>query len=241
MINGLLRSNFENNLFPMKVLIVEDEKTLAESISNYLKQEGYVCEIALNYSQAEDKISGNEYDCIILDISLPDGNGMNLIKTLKSNQSHDGILVLSARNSIDDKIQGLELGADDYLTKPFHLSELNARIKSIFRRKSLSGVVEIKFNEIIINTNENQAFVNKCPLNLTRKEYELLIFFISNKNRVLTKLSIVEHLWGDNVVMADSLEFVYTHIKNLRKKIVECGGTDYIKTVYGLGYKFTDH
>jgi DNA-binding response OmpR family regulator len=225
----------------MKVLIVEDEKTLAESISNYLKQEGYLCEIALNYRQAEDKISGNEYDCIVLDIGLPDGSGMDLIKVLKTNQSHDGILVLSAKNSIEDKINGLELGADDYLTKPFHLSELNARIKSIFRRKNFSGIVEIKFNEITVNTNENQAFVNSCPLTLTRKEYELLIFFISNKNRVLTKLSIVEHLWGDNVVMADSLEFVYTHIKNLRKKILECGGNDYIKTVYGLGYKFSDH
>jgi len=225
----------------MKILIVEDEKPLSDSISNYLKQEGYLCEIALNYRQAEDKISENEYDCIILDIGLPDKSGLELIRVLKSNQSHDGILILSAKNSIDDKIKGLELGADDYLTKPFHLSELNARIKSIFRRKNFSGNVEICFNEIKINTNENKVLVNNLPLALTRKEYELLIFFISNKNRVVSKLSIVEHLWGDNVVMADSLEFVYTHIKNLRKKIIECGGNDYIKSVYGLGYKFTDH
>ncbi len=224
----------------MKVLIVEDEKTLAESISNYLKQEGYLCEIALNFNQAEIKISGNDYDCIVLDLGLPDGNGLNLIKILKSNQSHDGILILSAKNSIDDKIKGLEIGADDYLTKPFHLSELNARIKSIFRRRNLSGNVEIVFNEIKINTEEKQVYVNSNTLNLTRKEYELILFFISNKNRVLTKQSIVEHLWGDNVVMADSFEFVYTHIKNLRKKMVENGGSDYIKTVYGLGYKFTD-
>jgi DNA-binding response OmpR family regulator len=225
----------------MKVLIVEDEKPLADSISKYLKQEGYLCEVALTYNQAQDKIADNEYDCIVLDIGLPDGNGLELIKVLKSNQSHDGVLVLSAKNSIDDKINGLELGADDYLTKPFHLSELNARIKSIFRRRNFSGNVEIKFNEISISTNEKQVSVCGKPLSLTRKEYELLIFFISNKNRVITKLSIVEHLWGDNVIMADSLEFVYTHIKNLRKKIIECGGNDYIKTVYGLGYKFTDH
>lgn len=224
----------------MKVLIVEDEKPLADSISKYLKQEGYLCEIALNYNQAQDKIADCEYDCIVLDIGLPDGNGLDLIKVLKSNQSHDGILVLSAKNSIDDKINGLELGADDYLTKPFHLSELNARIKSIFRRKNFSGSIEIQFNEITINTSRKQVLVNSKPLNLTKKEYELLIYFISNKNRVVTKLSIVEHLWGDNVIMADSLEFVYTHIKNLRKKIVECGGNDYIKTVYGLGYKFSD-
>ena len=224
----------------MKVLIVEDEKPLIDSISNYLKQEGYLCEIALNFNQAESKISSNSYDCIILDIGLPDRSGLELIKVLKSNNSKDGILILSANNSINDKIIGLEIGADDYLTKPFHLSELNARIKSIFRRRNLSGNVEILFNEIKINTEEKQIYINDTILNLTRKEYELLLFFISNKNRVLTKLSIVEHLWGDNVVMADSLEFVYTHVKNLRKKIIENEGNDYIKTVYGLGYKFTD-
>jgi len=224
----------------MKVLIVEDEKPLSDSISNYLKQEGYICEIALNFDQADRKIAGNEYDCIVLDIGLPDGNGLNLIKTLKENKMNDGVLILSARNSIDDKIKGLEIGADDYLTKPFHLAELNARIKSIFRRRNLSGNNEIVFNEIKINTDEKQVYVNDRALTLTRKEYELALFFVSNKNRVLTKESIVEHLWGDNVVMADSFEFVYTHIKNLRKKILECGGSDYIKTVYGLGYKFSD-
>ncbi len=224
----------------MKVLIVEDEKPLVESISNYLKQEGYLCEIALNFNQAESKISDNTYDCIILDIGLPDGNGLELIKVLKSNKSKDGILILTAKDSISDKINGLEIGADDYLTKPFHLSELNARIKSIYRRRNLAGNIEIHFNEIKINTEAKQVYVNDSVLNLTRKEYELLLFFISNKNRVLTKLSIVEHLWGDNVVMADSLEFVYTHIKNLRKKIIESSDNDYIKTVYGLGYKFTD-
>jgi DNA-binding response OmpR family regulator len=149
--------------------------------------------------------------------------------------------VLSAKNSIEDKIKGLEIGADDYLTKPFHLSELNARIKSIYRRRNLSGNVEIVFNEIRINTDENQVYVNDNILSLTRKEYELILFFVSNKDRVLTKPSIVEHLWGDSVIMADSLEFVYTHIKNLRKKIIESGGADYIKTIYGLGYKFSDH
>lgn len=224
----------------MKVLIVEDEKPLSDSISNYLKQEGYICEIALNFDQADRKIAGNSYDCIVLDIGLPDGNGLNLIKTLKENKMNDGVLILSARNSIDDKIKGLEIGADDYLTKPFHLAELNARIKSIFRRRNLSGSNEIVFNEIKINTDEKQVYINDKALTLTRKEYELALFFVSNKNRVLTKESIVEHLWGDNVVMADSFEFVYTHIKNLRKKILECGGSDYIKTVYGLGYKFSD-
>ena len=224
----------------MKVLIVEDEKPLSDSISNYLKQEGYICEIALNFDQADRKISGCNYDCIVLDIGLPDGNGLNLIKTLKENKMNDGVLILSAKNSIEDKIKGLEIGADDYLTKPFHLAELNARIKSIFRRRNLLGNNEVIFNEIKINTDEKQVYVNDKALALTRKEYELALFFVSNKNRVLTKESIVEHLWGDNVVMADSFEFVYTHIKNLRKKIIEFGGSDYIKTVYGLGYKFTD-
>jgi len=144
----------------MKVLIVEDENFLADSISNYLRQEGYLCEIAFNFNQVENKISGNDYGCIVLDIGLPDGNGLERIKVLKSNLSHDGILILSAKNSIDDKIRGLEYGAYDYLTKPFHLSELNARIKSIFWRRYRSGNVEIFFNEIKINTAEKQGYIN---------------------------------------------------------------------------------
>lgn len=224
----------------MKVLIIEDELTLAESITGYLKQEGYLCEMALNYKQAEDKLLDGAYDCVVVDIALPDGNGLDLIRMMKSNEQNEGILILSARNALDDKLMGLGIGADDYLTKPFHLSELNARIKSITRRRSFSGTNDVRYNEIRVSTDEKQVYVNDQMLNLTRKEYDLLLYFIANKNRVVTKESIVEHLWGDEITLTDSYEFVYTHIKNLRKKILDRKGSDYIKTIYGLGYKFTD-
>ena len=224
----------------MKVLIIEDELPLAESIAGYLKQEGFLCETAHNFQLAEDKITSNSYDCVVVDLGLPDGNGFDLIRLMKANALQEGILILSARNSLDDKILGLGIGADDYLTKPFHLSELNARIKSICRRRNFSGASDLRFHEIRVNTDEKQAYVNDQLLVLTRKEYDLLLFFITNKNRVVTKESIVEHLWGDEITLADSYEFVYTHIKNLRKKILDKKGSDYIKTIYGLGYKFSD-
>jgi len=223
----------------MKILLIEDEKELAYSITAYLQKENYRCEVVFNYNDAVEKINLYKYDCIIVDITLPDGNGMNVIRELKKNKSETGIIIISAKNSLDDKISGLETGADDYLTKPFHLSELNARVKSIIRRRSFGGVKEIIFNEIRILPENMEVFVNDRPIILTKKEYDLLIFFLSNKERVLTKESIAEHLWGDEMDMADSFDFIYTHIKNLRKKIIEKEGQDYIRTVYGMGYKFT--
>jgi DNA-binding response OmpR family regulator len=165
---------------------------------------------------------------------------LNLIRTLKQNKSETGIIIISARNSLDDKITGLEIGADDYLTKPFHLPELNARIKSIIRRRSFGGVNEIVFNDIRVLPEQMEVHVNGQPLTLTKKEYDLIVFFLSNRDRVLTREAIAEHLWGDEMDMADSFDFIYTHIKNLRKKIIEKNGEDYIKTIYGMGYKFTD-
>jgi DNA-binding response OmpR family regulator len=200
--------------------------------------EGHVCESAQNYREALFKSGDNRYDCIILDIGLPDGSGLDIIKELKKNKVADGILILSARDSLDDKLTGLKIGADDYLTKPFHFAELSARINSIYRRNNLLGQNEIIFEEIRINTTDNQAFVNSSQLNLTRKEYDLLLFFLTNRNRVITKESIVEHLWGDDVTLTDSFDFVYTHVKNLRKKITGQGGRNYIKCIYGFGYKF---
>jgi len=222
----------------MKILLIEDEKELSRSVEAYLAQESFICETALTYDQAREKINLHRYDCVIVDITLPDGNGLDIIRELKLNQSEAGIIVVSAKNSVDDKITGLEIGADDYLAKPFHLSELNARIKSIIRRRTFSGKNEIRLNEIRIIPDEMQVFVNGNEIVLTRKEFDMLIFFISNKNRVLTKESIAEHLWGDEMDMADSFDFIYTHIKNLRKKILEKGGEDYIQTIYGMGYKF---
>jgi DNA-binding response OmpR family regulator len=224
----------------VKLLIVEDDRSLSAAINDYLKMEGHICEIAFNYRQAINKAADNIYDCIILDIGLPDGSGLDIIRELKANKSTDGILILSAKSSLDDKLTGLKAGADDYLTKPFHFAELSARINSIYRRNYLLGQNEISFNEIKINTSDNQVYVNGTMLILTRKEYDLLLFFMANRNRIVTKESIVEHLWGDNVILTDSFDFVYTHVKNLRKKIVKAGGNNYIKCIYGFGYKFLD-
>jgi len=224
----------------VKLLIIEDDRSLCTAISDYLKMEGHICEIAQNYWQAINKAADNTYDCIILDIGLPDGNGLDIIRELKANKSTDGILILSARSSLDDKLTGLKIGADDYLTKPFHFAEMSARINSIYRRNNQLGLNVISFNEIKVNTSDNQAYVNDTMLNLTRKEYDLLVFFVTNRNRIITKESIVEHLWGDEVILTDSFDFVYTHVKNLRKKIVKAGGKNYIKCIYGFGYKFLD-
>jgi DNA-binding response OmpR family regulator len=224
----------------VKILIIEDDRSLSLSINDYLKMEGHICEVALNFNQGIAKTADNRYDCIILDIGLPDGNGLNIIKELKDNKISDGILILSAKNSLDDKLLGLKTGADDYLTKPFHFAELSARINSIYRRNTFSGLNEINFNEIRVNINDKQAYVNEVLLNLTRKEYDLLLFFVTNQNRIITKESIVEHLWGDEVILTDSFDFVYTHVKNLRKKIVAAGSRNYIKCIYGFGYKFLE-
>lgn len=224
----------------MKLLIVEDDRALSRSIFDYLKMEGHICESALTLNDAAQKAAVNKYDCIILDIGLPDGNGLDLIREMKTNRLTGGILILSAKSSLDDKLVGLKIGADDYLTKPFHFAELSARINSIYRRTNLLGLNEVTFNEIKVNTEDNQVYVNDRLLILTKKEYDLLLFFITNRNRIVTKESIVEHLWGDNVILTDSFDFVYTHVKNLRKKIVAAEGRNYIKCIYGFGYKFID-
>ncbi len=222
----------------MKVLVIEDNKELAQNISDYLLKEGCICELSVNYQEAIDKLSVFYYDCIVLDIMLPDGNGLNILRFIKEENKNSGILIISAKNALDDKVNGLELGADDYLTKPFHLPELNARLKAIYRRKFLQGNEIISCNEIHINTSKMETVIYEQSLELTRKEYALLLYLIINKDRVLTRQSIAEHLWGDYVDNLLNFDFVYQHVKNLRKKIIQAGGTDYIETVYGLGYKF---
>ena len=222
----------------MKILLIEDEGLLAGSVIAFLKKEGYVCEWAADFYAAEERIALYEYDCALIDITIPGGNGLNIVKSLKKNNTKTGIIIISAKNSLDDKITGLDLGADDYISKPFYLAELNSRIKSVFRRRNFEGKSKIEFEEISINTDSQEVCVCNKPVSLTKKEYDLLLFFIANKKRVLTKESIAEHLWGDNMDMADSFDFIYSHIKNLRKKLLEKGGDDYIKTVYGSGYKF---
>jgi len=225
----------------MKILIIEDEKQIADSVESYLKMEGYVCERAANYEEAAEKIELYDYDCALVDINLPDGSGLDLISLLKMKKSVTGIIIISARQSIDDRISGLETGADDYLTKPFNLPELNARIKSVIRRIHFKGDNLLEFNELKIDTKTYQVWVKGKELILTKKELDLLMFFLSNKNRVLTKESIGEHVWGDYADTLDSFDFIYTHIKNLRKKLLNYGSADYIRNVYGMGYKFVEN
>ena len=224
----------------MNILLIEDEHSLADTIIEYLSKEGYHCEWAENVAKAKEKVWLYSYDCIIVDITLPDGSGMQVIEGLKKMKSKSGIIIVSAKNSLDDRIHGLDIGADDYLTKPFDLSELNARIKAIIRRRNFDAQNEISFKEIVVLPYDHLASVNGKPLHLTKKEFDLLLYFISNQNRVLTKEAIAEHLWGDNMDMADSYDFIYSHLKNLRKKIEDLGGKDYIQTVYGIGYKFAE-
>jgi len=226
----------------MKILVVEDEKSLSESICSYLSNENFICETAYDFHTAAEKIHLYEYACIVLDITLPHGNGLQLLKSLRNNNKNEGVLVISARNALNDKVLGLNMGADDYLTKPFHLPELSARIAAIIRRKSFDSNNIISLGNLILNIDDKTVRgENNKSIDLTRKEYELLVYFISNKNRVITKEAIVEHLWGDDITMADSYDFIYTHIKNLRKKLVQGGCPDYIKAVYGMGYKFSAH
>lgn len=224
----------------MKILIIEDEKAIRESIVTYLTDERYLCEIAVDYLSAFEKIEMYEYDCILLDITLPGGSGLSLLKELKSTSRLDGVLIISARNAIDDRVEGLNLGADDYLTKPFHLSELSARVAAIIRRKQFEGNNEVHYNEINIDTFAKTVAVNKTIIDLTRREYDLILFFVSNKNRVISKNAIAEHLWGDEMDAVDNYDFIYTHIKNLRKKLTDAGCTDYIHSIYGMGYKFSN-
>ncbi|NQZ75763.1 MAG: response regulator transcription factor [Ekhidna sp.] len=224
----------------MKLLLVEDQAELAKSVKMYFMAEGDVCEVAPTFAKAVEKLYAFQYDVMLLDLMLPDGNGMDLLESVRTNWPGLGVIIISAKNALDDKLKGLELGADDYLPKPFHLAELNARSKAVYRRRKEGGQKGIGFNEIQINLETREVAVNEKILDLTRKEYDLLHYIIVNQKRLLTKQAIAEHLWGDYMDTADSFDFVYQHIKNVRKKIVEAGGKDYIKTVYGVGYKLKE-
>lgn len=222
----------------MKILIIEDEQDLAQSIAEYLSEESYLCEFASTYRQALDKIETYHYDCILLDIMLPDGNGMKILEELKRQNKQDGVIIISAKDALDDKIQGLQIGADDYLTKPFHLAELTARIYSVIRRKQFGNSNTVQQNELQIDLLAKTVLVNNDLISLTKKEFDLLLYFIGNKNRVISKSTLAEHLSGDFADMLDNHDFVYAHIKNLKKKLNEAGCDNYLKTVYGTGYKW---
>jgi DNA-binding response OmpR family regulator len=224
----------------MKLLIVEDEKDLNKLLTEFFMKSGEQVVSVLNKFQAEDELLVNQFDAVLLDITLPDGSGLDLIPIIKSSQTNAGLLIISAKNSLDDKINGLDLGADDYITKPFHLAELNSRVNALLRRKVFQGNDSLIFSEIIVNLHEKQTYVSGNLVALTKKEYVLLTYFMINKNRVLTKEAIAEHLLGSSMDFNENFDFIYTHIKNLRKKIEAAGGQDYLSSVHGMGYKFTD-
>ncbi len=223
----------------MKILIVEDDQELLRAMLKYFDTFGYVCERAKTVKEAKLLTADHDYDCVVLDLNLPDGDGLDVLQSIKRKKKQAGVLILSANDSLEDKLDGLHLGADDYLTKPFHLAELNARLISIVRRKQRDGNDLLEFNEIKIDSAAKEVWVHDNKLRLTKKEYELLLFLVTNKNRVVTKQSISDHIWGDYVESSESYDFIYSHLKNLRKKIVEMGGEDYVQTVYGIGYKFS--
>jgi len=222
----------------MKLLIIEDEQGLRENMEQYFTEEGIICESCTNLQTAINKTSLYQYDCILLDIGLPDGEGFTLLEHLKLTGKNECVLIISARNSLDNKIKGLNLGADDYLTKPFHLAELKARVAAIFRRKAFNTNSILNYDGINVNLLAREVEVKGSQIILTRKEYDMLLYFIANKGKVISKNAIAEHLWGDEIDLVDSFDFIYTHIKNIRKKLMDAAHKDYIKSVYGVGYKF---
>lgn len=224
----------------MKILIVEDEPDLRETIRISLLKEHFVVETAADYFSALDKVNDYDYDCILLDIMLPGGSGLDLLRELKRLRRSDSVLIISAKDSLDDKVEGLELGADDYLTKPFHLAELNARVKSVIRRRQAKGDVSITVGNLLLYPDKRQVEIGGVPLQLNRKEFDLLYYFIVNPNRVINKMSLAESVWGDNIDQADSLDFIYSQVKNLRRKLKQADATVELKAVYGFGYKLSE-
>jgi len=222
----------------MKILIIEDEAELAKDIAQFLSSEDYLCESATNFTSAIEKINLYSYDCILLDLMLPGGDGIEILKEIKKQNKQDGVIIISAKNSLEDKINGLKIGADDYLAKPFHQSELSARIHSVIRRKQFDNSNIISQNELTIDTLSKIVSVDSIQINLTKKELDLLVFFIGNKNKVISKSALAEHLSGDVADMFDNHDFVYAHIKNLKRKLKNAGCPTYLTSVYGTGYKW---
>ena len=223
-----------------RILIIEDEPDLLDSMVASLEPLGYHCEKALNFRSAIEKMDQFEYDCMVVDLNLPDGDGIEVIKAVRENRSTSGIIIVSARNALDERIRGLAAGADDYLVKPFHLSELIARVQSIIRRIRFNGDTRIQFRQMEIDPDQKIARYQGKEIEFTRKEMDIFLYLISNKNRVITREAIAEHIWGDEIYDMGGFDSMYTHIKNLRKKIQQSTGEEWLETVYGVGYKLAD-
>jgi two-component system, OmpR family, response regulator ArlR len=221
----------------MKILVIEDEPEMRENMMQSLLKEKYVVETAVDYRSAIEKLDMYDYDCILLDISLPDGNGLNILNELKKEGKEGGVIIVSAKDSLDDKVKGLNLGADDYLAKPFHMAELHARVRSILRRKVLGGNNIIQLNNLVIDSDQRTVSANGKDLQLNRKEFDVLLYLITNKNRLVNKSALAEHVWGDYIDEVNSFDFLYSQIKNLRKKLKDAKVEIEIQAIYGVGYK----
>ena len=221
----------------MKILIIEDERDMLQNMEDTLLKEGYIVETATHLDAAISKVGVYDYDCILLDINLPDGNGMEILQFLKEHDKAEGVIIVSARNSLDDRINGLDTGADDYIAKPFHMAELNARVKALLRRRNFDGNDLLKYANLYIDTKQHSAKTDLGEMDLNRKEFDILIYLTTNQNRLVSKTALAEHVWGDHIDQADSFEFIYSQIKNLRKKLKEVQAEIEIKAVYGVGYK----
>ena len=224
----------------MKILIVEDEPEMLQTIASYLQMEQYVVETATDVYSALEKVGIYEYDCILLDITLGNGNGLEVLQALKKEGKSDGVIIISAKDSIDDKIAGLDLGADDYLPKPFHLAELHARIKSVIRRKKFTGSNQLQVANLSVNLDLRTISIAETEIPLNRKEYDILLYLLTNKERLVAKTALAEHVWGDRIDESDSYEFIYSQIKNIRKKLKEHNAQIEIQAIYGIGYRLAE-
>lgn len=223
----------------MKILVVEDEKELRDVMIASLEKERYVVEYATTCSEALQKVNDYDYDCIVLDIMLPEGSGLTVLESLKQLHKKESVIIVSAKDSVDDKVAGLDLGADDYLAKPFHLAELHARIKSLIRRKQQAGELYLALSNLTLYPDRHAVYIDGSELVLNRKEFDLLYYFISNPDRLIAKTTLAESVWGDYIDQADRFDFIYSQVKNLRKKLKTAGALVEIKAVYGFGYKIT--
>jgi len=221
----------------MKILIIEDEIGMRETLETFFLNQKFVVETAVDYAAGLSKLSVYDYDCVLLDITLPGGSGLDLLSEMKRLNKRDSVIIISARDAIDDKVLGLNLGADDYLPKPFHLAELNARVKSLIRRNQVAGDMSISIENVKLLPDVRTVSINNNELQLNRKEFDLLYYFMINPDRLLNKTTLTEAVWGDNIDQSDDLDFLYSQVKNLRRKLKTAGATIEIKAVYGFGYK----
>ena len=231
------RPLFTINQATMKILIIEDEEFLREAIKHSLEREYFIVETAPNFAVAHEKLSIYTYDCILLDITLPDGSGINLLRTLKNADESINVIIISAKDSLEDKLEGLELGADDYLTKPFHIAELNARVKAVLRRKKLAGSETLTFGNLSLDLSQRLFYINGQEIKLNRKEFDIIQYFMFNNNRLISKIALAEHVWGDYIDQSDNFNFIYSQIKNIKRKLETNGASVEIHSVYGVGYK----